>query len=93
MPRFRDTSRMAGSRNWAELLLDLGRGLQRRMGQARGREVAVRLCSAPRYFRLAIEFAGASDVLKLRAIVEDWPRERIADELERRTAVASRSCS
>ena len=42
------------------------------------------------YCRLALEFSGASDLIKLRALVEDWSPAMIAAELSVRDSVRRR---
>ena len=72
--------------NWAEFLLECGRIYRVRMRRGAGTgEASRQLLQHPRFCRLALEFAGSSDVLKLRAMVEDWPLARICQELSCRT--------
>ena len=68
--------------NWGELVIDFGRCLQKRMRSGAGlREASERLQSTSAYCHLALAFASANDLIKLRALVEDWSLERIAEEL------------
>lgn len=68
--------------NWAEFLLECGRIYRKRMRRGDGTgEASGQLLMHPRFCRLALAFAGSSDVLKLRAMVEDWPLPRIRREL------------
>lgn len=44
-------------------------------------DAARQLQSTTDYCQLALAFTGSSDLLKLRALVEDWSVERIMGEL------------
>ena len=68
--------------NWAESLLKLGRRIRRQVRQGTGIADLSQEFQVDRdYCQLAVEFASSSDLLKLRALVEDWPLERIAQQL------------
>jgi hypothetical protein len=68
--------------NWGELVIDFGRRIQKKIrGGAGLEEVSRRTRSTTPYCNLAIAFANASDLIKLRAMVEDWSLDRIADEI------------
>ena len=68
--------------NWAESLLELGRRIRRPVRQGTGIEDVSQEFHVDRdYCQLALEFVSSSDLLKLRALVEDWPLERIAEQL------------
>jgi hypothetical protein len=70
--------------NWAELLFAVGGRVRKQIKRGAGlEEVSKRFESTPDYCELALTFFRASDLLKLRAMVEDWPLERIACELGR----------
>ena len=69
------------ARNWGELLSDQARRLREQMRRGAGleeasQELQLRLDQC----RLALTFADSEDLLKLRAMVEDWPRDRIEAE-------------
>ena len=69
------------ARNWGELLSDQARLLREQMRGGAGLEEASReLHLSLDQCRLAIALDESEDVLKLRAIVEDWPRDRIEAE-------------
>ena len=68
--------------NWAEALLELGRAGCKQLRHGAGIEqVSRRFQSTPDTCQLALEFRNATDLLKLRAMVEAWSRERIVREL------------
>ena len=68
--------------NCAESLLELGRRIGRPVRQGAGIDVVSQEFQVHRdYCQLALEFVSSSDPLKLRALVEDWPLERIAEQL------------
>ena len=67
--------------NSAEALLELGRRVRRQLRHGAEIEDAGEEFKLPRECRMALEFVCSSDVLKLRALVEDWPLDRIAQEL------------
>jgi hypothetical protein len=68
--------------SWGELVIDFGRRIQKKIrGGAGLEEVSRRSRSTAPYCQLAVDFANASDLIKFRAIVEDWSLDRIADEL------------
>jgi hypothetical protein len=64
------------------LVIDFGRRLQKKIrGGAGLEEASQRFHSTSAYCHLAITFAGTSDLIKLRAMVEDWSLDRIVEEL------------
>ena len=68
--------------NWAESLLELGRRIRRQVRQGTGiADLSQEFQVARDYCQLAVEFVSSSDLLKLRALVEDWPLERITQQL------------
>ena len=68
--------------NWAERLNDLGRIIQRRVRSgAETEDVADELGLPLECCHLALAFVSASIGLKLEAMFEAWPCERIALEL------------
>lgn len=68
--------------NCAEWLLDLGRCVNKQMKRGAGiEEVARQLFANPEHCKLALVLYRASDVFKLRAMVEDWKWERLVSEL------------
>lgn len=68
--------------NWGELVIDFGRRVQKKMRSGAGlEEVSRRVRSTMPYCQLAVDFAGASDLVKFRAIVEEWSLDEIAAEL------------
>lgn len=78
------------ARNWGELLSDQARRLREQMRRGAGleeasQELRLRLDQC----RLALAFADAEDLLKVRAMVEDWPRERIEVEFAGSPTVVS----
>ena len=68
--------------NRAESLLELARRVRRRIRQRAGVEAGSKPFEiSSDYCQLALQFVSSSDVLKLRALVEDWSIDRIASEL------------
>lgn len=68
--------------NCAEWLLELGKCVNRQMRRGAGiEEVAQQLFANPVHCKLALVLYRASDVFKLRAMVEDWSWERLVSEL------------
>ena len=66
----------------AETLLELGKRVRRQTRHgAEIEQTCEELRLLPDHCQLALEFVGSTDVLKLRALVEDWPLDRIAQEL------------
>ena len=69
--------------NAAELLLECGRFVHHQVHRGiEIKQVSEQLQATPDHCVLALAFAISSDVLKLRAMVEDWSYERIACELQ-----------
>ena len=68
--------------NWAEWLLDLGKQVNRQIRRGAGiEEVTRRLQTTIDTCKLGLVFYRTSDLVKLRAMVEDWSRERLILEL------------
>ena len=85
------TARESVPANWGELLDDLGRGVKKQISQGAGTdEIPGQSQAAPEYHRLALAFVNAPDVLKLRAMVENWPLNRIVQELARTEQIRAR---
>jgi hypothetical protein len=67
---------------WTERLLDLGKCVSKQIRRGAGiEEASRRLLSDPEQCKLALVFFKANDVLKFRAIVEDWTEARLVSEL------------
>ena len=82
MSGVRETNQAKLLRNSAELLLELGRGLMKRIRCGAGiEEAASQVRTASDNCLLALEFVRSRDVVKFRAMVEDWSRDRIVAEL------------
>ena len=78
----RQTDQPMSLGNWAESVLQLGRRIRRQVRRgAEIEEVSNEFQVHRDYCQFALEFVGSSDLLKLRALVEDWPLERIAQQL------------
>lgn len=94
MSRSRQIVQCNVPQNWAELFVGLGTAVLRRIRRGAGiEEVSRELHTASDLCQLALAFSVSSDVLKLRALVEDWPLDRIAAELgwrQANTAIAGR---
>ena len=68
--------------NWAEWLLDLGKKVDTQIRRGAGiEEVSRKLQNTLDSCKLSLVFYRSSDVVKLRAIVEDWSRDRLVLEL------------
>jgi hypothetical protein len=68
--------------NWAEWLLDLGKQVNRQIRRGAGiEEVSRRFQTTVDACKLSVVFFRSSDLLKVRAIVEDWSRDRLITEL------------
>lgn len=68
--------------NWAEWLLDLGKQVNRQIRRGAGiEEVTRRLQTTIDTCKLGLVFYRTTDCVKLRAMVEDWSRERLVMEL------------
>lgn len=75
-------SQTAQPRNWAEWLLDLGKNVNKQIRSGAGiEEASERLKCTVDSCKLSLVFFLATDVVKLRAMVEDWSRERLVEEL------------
>lgn len=71
--------------NWAEWLIFVGRAVHLALRRgAELKDVATRLHVTDANCGIALEFFRCSDVVKLIAMVEDWPLERIVGELLKR---------
>ncbi len=81
MPRLRENETVLPA-NCAEWLHDLGKCVNKQMRRGAGIEEVARLLFAnPQHCKLALVFFRAADVLKLRAMVEEWNWERLISEL------------
>jgi hypothetical protein len=81
MARTRETTHRQPA-NWAEWLLDLGKTVNRQLRSGAGiEEVAERSQNSIDTCKLSLVFYQTSDVVKVRALVEDWSRERLVHEL------------
>ena len=70
------------ARNWGEVLADLADLVRGQMRRGAGIEEAARRAQLKmEQCRLALAFDDAAPQLKLRAMVEDWSRARIEEEL------------
>ena len=68
--------------SWAEWLMDLGKEVNKQIrGGAGIEEVARRLQNSLDTCKLSLVFYRSSDVVKVRAMIEDWSRERLVQEL------------
>lgn len=75
-------SRQLKASSPAEFLLECGRALYAKVRRGVGIDDAAKQSQSPLdYCALALAFVRSSDLLKLRAMVEDWTCERIAREL------------
>lgn len=82
MSRSSSTNQNGPTANWGEALLDLGRAMHKQFRRGAGFDDASRrLHTSPFQCELALEFFEAGDLLRLRALVEDWSWQRIAREL------------
>ena len=91
MSRSMQSNQLAVSETCAELLLEVGRRVRKHIRYGAAMADVAKLAEFPvDYCQLALAFACASDLVKLRASVEDWPWERIARELETESVEVSR---
>jgi hypothetical protein len=68
--------------NWAEWLLDLGKRVNRQIRDGAGiEEVSRRFQNTLDTCKLSLVFYRTSDLVKVRAMIEDWSRERLVLEL------------
>lgn len=68
--------------NWAEWLLDLGKNVHREIRSGAGIEEVARNCqNSLDTCKLSLVFYRTCDVVKVRAMIEDWSRERLVTEL------------
>jgi hypothetical protein len=68
--------------NWAEWLLDLGKQVNKQIRNGAGiEEASRRLQNSLDTCKLGLVFYRTSDVVKVRAMIEDWSRERLVLEL------------
>ena len=82
MPRSREDLRATQPVNWAEWLLTLGKQVHRQIRRGAGIEEASRqMQSSLDTCKLGLVFYRTSDVVKFRAMVEDWSRDRLVLEL------------
>ena len=85
------SNQLAVSETCAELLLEVGRRVGKHIRHGASFADVAELVEFPAdYCHLALAFACASDLVKLRALVEIWPWERIARELETESVEVSR---
>jgi hypothetical protein len=71
-----------GPANWAEWLLELGRDVNRQIRRGAGiEEVSQKFQTTVDTCKLSLVYYRSSDVLKVRAMVEDWSPERLVIEL------------
>ena len=91
MSRSMQSNQLAVSETCAELLLEVGRRVGKHIRHGATMADVAELVAVPAdYCQLALAFACASDLVKLRALVEAWPRQRIARELETESVEVSR---
>ena len=82
MTRVREANQPKFPANWAELLFDLGRAVARQVRRgAEIADIAKPLRATADHCALALAFVRSSDVVKLRAMVEDWSLPQITQEL------------
>jgi hypothetical protein len=82
MARSRENLQATQPINWPEWLLTLGKRIHREIRRGAGiEEASKRLQSSLDTCKLGLVFYRASDVVKFRAMVEDWSRERMVLEL------------
>ena len=82
MPRSREAEPTTSPVNWAERLLELGKCVSKQIRRGAGiEEASRRLLSDPDQCKLALVFFKSSDVVKFRAMVEDWTWARLVSEL------------
>src|SRR5262245_32268871 len=68
--------------NWAEWLLDLGKRVNRQIRRGAGiEEVSRRLQNTLDTCKLSLVFYRSSHLVTVRAMIEDWSRERLLLEL------------
>jgi hypothetical protein len=68
--------------SWAEWLLDLGKQVDKQIRSGAGIEEVSRLLqNTLDTCKLGLVFYRTSDVVKVRAMIEDWSRERLILEL------------
>jgi hypothetical protein len=80
MVRFLGINRPVPARNLAELLCDLGRILQRQQYREAGTKPASARLRALRWdCEFALKYVALSRSVQLRAMVEDWPFDRIKE--------------
>ncbi len=82
MQRQRECKQTSQPVNWAEWLLELGKHVNKQIQRGAGiEEVSRRLQSSPDTCKLGLVFNRTSDVVKLRALVENWSTDRLIAEL------------
>jgi hypothetical protein len=68
--------------SWAEWLLDVGKRAHKLIRSGAGiEEVSRKLQTTSDTCQLSLVFVAASDLVKLRAMFENWTRERLILEL------------
>ena len=74
--------------------MDVGRAVRKQLRRGDEiKEVARQLDCPCGFCKLALAFVNASDLLKFRAIVEDWPLKQVIEELGFARYVADRAFS
>ena len=82
MIRLRANSQKGQPKSLAEIICNEGRSIRRHMRCGAGIEEAAKaLHLSPAACAIALRFCSSSDLLKLRAMVEDWSLPRIVVEL------------
>lgn len=82
MARSRENLQATQPANWTEWLLTLGRRVHKQIRRGAGiEEVSRRTQASLDTCKLGLVFYRSSDLVKLRAMVEDWSRERLVLEL------------
>ena len=82
MARSRENLQATQPANWAEWLLTLGKQVHKQIRRGAGIEEASRRTQASLdSCKLGLVFYRSNDSVKVRAMVEDWSRERLLLEL------------
>ena len=82
MARSREDLQATEPVNWAEWLLTLGKRVHKQIRRGAGIEEASRqMQSSLDTCKLGLVFYRSSDLVKFRAMAEDWSRERLVLEL------------